>query len=662
MDKKLLLTIQSVCNAEGVKIPWDKVGAIMGQHISDGAVIQHLAKLRTRMVAQGLDVPPPLRRGGGTIISTGPSGGGTSGTKSKPIKSAKPTSKKGRSDAFTGDEEDDEIEYDVDRASDSEEEYDQARSKQSKRDAIRKQSFIKREDDEFSTPTKVIGSKRKRKSSSFQANEGKKNKTKDTSAKKTTATPIKSEDQTTNSTVKYTGTDEDSSDNDDRRMKENEGSEEYVEAGQYVGSGAHYLRLESQSKSPIKDSTLGLKQAVSDTPSKIVVLPLPGHRRYSGPEQYPHTPEYYVQSEPDSEAGADHILSHELAGDDITLKKEDLTMESAMKMRPTLDMNSNLNMRSAFNASSDQHPSEYPFYERPHTPYHNSFVSSMTAGYPSVPKVNNWISNLSNSANDDHVHQECLTNNQDVDNHADRYGNNGSISAYDTMKHDNFNYSSADRTLEESLPVGNPKTPTSRTDFGSPSTGQAFSRGSQSRNPLQENSSFCGPGGYQHLHSNQDSSIHTASISPFDYSGFEGRVAHNRHPAFETNFDFLNGSREASQYATEGSKTFEPNFAMPLQPARRAVMRPTVVTRQPDLPTVSSEPFSSTSTKSNPTPVVATAGDANGEPVLDFAHYLHDDMDESLMIPMSFADMAAEFDKKDCSTGHNAGEDNGGVV
>ena len=73
MDKKLLLTIQSECNAQNINLPWTEIGLIMGHKISGGAVVQHLAKLRTRMVAQGLSVPPPLKRGGGSRISTGPS-------------------------------------------------------------------------------------------------------------------------------------------------------------------------------------------------------------------------------------------------------------------------------------------------------------------------------------------------------------------------------------------------------------------------------------------------------------------------------------------------------------------------------------------------------------------------------------------------------------
>ena len=73
MDKRLLLTIQSECNAQSLNLPWNDIGHSMGEQISGGAVIQHLAKLRARMIDQGLAVPPPLKRGGSMRISTGPS-------------------------------------------------------------------------------------------------------------------------------------------------------------------------------------------------------------------------------------------------------------------------------------------------------------------------------------------------------------------------------------------------------------------------------------------------------------------------------------------------------------------------------------------------------------------------------------------------------------
>ena len=90
MDKKLLLAIQYACNSSGVTVPWDRVGAIMGPEITSGAVIQHLAKVRVRLVEDGLPVPPPLRRGGSgrnTIVAPKPKKNGvTKASKAKTIR------------------------------------------------------------------------------------------------------------------------------------------------------------------------------------------------------------------------------------------------------------------------------------------------------------------------------------------------------------------------------------------------------------------------------------------------------------------------------------------------------------------------------------------------------------------------------------------------
>ncbi|RAK81829.1 uncharacterized protein BO72DRAFT_178651 [Aspergillus fijiensis CBS 313.89] len=64
LNELLLLTVQSVCNIQSVKIPWTEVASTMGHNVTEGAIIQHLAKLRSRRVAAGKPVPPPLRRGG----------------------------------------------------------------------------------------------------------------------------------------------------------------------------------------------------------------------------------------------------------------------------------------------------------------------------------------------------------------------------------------------------------------------------------------------------------------------------------------------------------------------------------------------------------------------------------------------------------------------
>ena len=47
-----------------MKIPWDLIAEKLDPKASEGAIIQHLAKLRTHLQADGHNVPPPLRRGG----------------------------------------------------------------------------------------------------------------------------------------------------------------------------------------------------------------------------------------------------------------------------------------------------------------------------------------------------------------------------------------------------------------------------------------------------------------------------------------------------------------------------------------------------------------------------------------------------------------------
>lgn len=165
MDKKLLLAIQSVCNTDGIRLPWDKVGELMGDRITDGAVIQHLAKIRQRMVSQGLDVPPPLRRGGGSIISTTRSGSATVNRKAV-SKKAKP--KKGSESLSTIDENDeDDEDFSVNKESDSGEEisYTQSRRGSNKSDANARYSVIKNEhsEDDEADSSYEIGAKRRRK-------------------------------------------------------------------------------------------------------------------------------------------------------------------------------------------------------------------------------------------------------------------------------------------------------------------------------------------------------------------------------------------------------------------------------------------------------------------------------------------------------------------
>lgn len=297
LDKKLLLTIQSVCNAENVKIPWDKVAAIMGEHISDGAVIQHLAKLRIRMVAQNLDVPPPLRRGAGAIISTNSSGGSSGRSKSAPtktaktVKNAKSTSKKGQSD-IAYDNDDEEIEYDVDEASDPEEDFGQARSRR---------TIIKTEetDEDFDKPSKT-GDKRKRRSSASKAGKKGKNNT-----AKNMKEMVAAQSTSKNWTIDYE--EKDVSGDEDQYNTEVGDSGQEFDGVPHVASGASFLRFETDSDSE------KVKQE-SKTSSKIVVLSLPGSHKHT--ENHPDTSDYSVSL--GSESGmTEDVVEPEIKSDAI---------------------------------------------------------------------------------------------------------------------------------------------------------------------------------------------------------------------------------------------------------------------------------------------------------------------------------------------------------
>ena len=56
--------MQHVLSIKGIKIPWDEVGAKLGETITEGAIVQHLAKLRSRLENDGIKVTPALQRGG----------------------------------------------------------------------------------------------------------------------------------------------------------------------------------------------------------------------------------------------------------------------------------------------------------------------------------------------------------------------------------------------------------------------------------------------------------------------------------------------------------------------------------------------------------------------------------------------------------------------
>ena len=119
MDIQLLLAVQKVSNMRNIKLPWDEIGQSVGPSITAGAVIQHLAKLRLRREQEGLPVPAPLKRGGG--LSGPPTIGNKRGRPGKSTTSVPHMSN-----------DDEEEEFDVDRASDPEESFGETRSKRAK--------------------------------------------------------------------------------------------------------------------------------------------------------------------------------------------------------------------------------------------------------------------------------------------------------------------------------------------------------------------------------------------------------------------------------------------------------------------------------------------------------------------------------------------------
>ncbi|KAI9883821.1 MAG: cofilin [Watsoniomyces obsoletus] len=64
LDQLLLLVIQSVCNQQKIKLPWDQIAEELDAKASEGAITQHLGKLRGQLTARGIKVPAGLRKGG----------------------------------------------------------------------------------------------------------------------------------------------------------------------------------------------------------------------------------------------------------------------------------------------------------------------------------------------------------------------------------------------------------------------------------------------------------------------------------------------------------------------------------------------------------------------------------------------------------------------
>ncbi|KAG7010103.1 hypothetical protein G7Y79_00001g003750 [Physcia stellaris] len=80
-DQRTLLAVQHVMSKKGMKIPWDEIGAELGPTITEGAIVQHLAKLRTRLESEGVKVTPPMKRGGRSTSNLPSAKSGNNNTK-----------------------------------------------------------------------------------------------------------------------------------------------------------------------------------------------------------------------------------------------------------------------------------------------------------------------------------------------------------------------------------------------------------------------------------------------------------------------------------------------------------------------------------------------------------------------------------------------------
>ena len=105
LDQRALLAVQHVCNREGVKVPWSEVAAHLGDTVTEGALVQHLAKLRNKLEKDGVPVTPPLKRGGKNASAN-----------SKTVTDKGAVGKRTSSKLSKKDEDEDEVDYNSDGA------------------------------------------------------------------------------------------------------------------------------------------------------------------------------------------------------------------------------------------------------------------------------------------------------------------------------------------------------------------------------------------------------------------------------------------------------------------------------------------------------------------------------------------------------------------
>lgn len=256
LDKKLILAIQYVCNGDGIRVPWEKVGAVMGEGITDGAVIQHMAKLRQRMVALDLSVPPPLKRGGGYALPIpGANLGSSRSTLSKNTRVV--TGAQSSSSAAAGKKKAEN--YGADETSDSEVAFGKTRSKrfkQGSKDKTRSSEAKTYESEEDEEPVSSrVGEKRKHQRGETRSPPSKSQKKEET---KTSESAIRAR----RSTAKY---------DDFKESASGEYEESHIVDAEhdvierdFVAARATFLRSETPD---------------DDAPSKVVVLQLGNSER-----------------------------------------------------------------------------------------------------------------------------------------------------------------------------------------------------------------------------------------------------------------------------------------------------------------------------------------------------------------------------------------------
>lgn len=71
IDIQLLLAVQYACNKTGTKIPWKETAEVLGPKFTEGAIVQHLSKLRTKRDELNKPCPPPLKRAAGSTSKNG---------------------------------------------------------------------------------------------------------------------------------------------------------------------------------------------------------------------------------------------------------------------------------------------------------------------------------------------------------------------------------------------------------------------------------------------------------------------------------------------------------------------------------------------------------------------------------------------------------------